>query len=889
MESRRGEGVFEVLGQPARFSGREAELALLDGVLERAVTYQAPQLVTVVGGQGVGKSRLGAEWVRRLEERAERVRVLRGRADQKGRDYGVFERLLRDRFALGDGEDPAVQAERLRVEVAEVFGDRRVAELVHFLGSFVALPLRESAFQRAVREDPRQHDQIARTVLRRFLERDAERGPLLLILDDLQWADERSLGLVDELAGSLAGSPIVLLALVRPELLTRAPRLASPEGDHIRLELEPLPPGDAERMLRALLERADDVPAELVAQGVAMTGGNPFFIEQLVRLCVSDGTIARAADGRWRIDAARAARAQLPMTVEDAVAARIAGLSRPHRELLERAAPLGNVFWTGALVALTRLFRSAADGGNGHTLPAGGEPDAGRAEVEALLAELAERDYILLIPDSSIAGEAEYCFKHNLERELIGRLTEPERVRRYHLHAAQWLEARLGECSDEQLEALAQLYERGGNRRRAAYLLVGAADRARARYANEAAMALYQRGLALLDDGEVLQQIDALHNLGDVCALVGQAERALEAFTKMLRWAELLDLRPKVGAAHGRIGRLYRQRGELERALEHLERAHELFGLAGDKRGVAGALDDVGKVHWLRGDYEPALGCCRQALGLRREVGDLRSIALSLSNIGRVHHDSGAFKAALECFDEALQIRREIDDKPGEIRSLWDLGRVNEALEDDSRAYALYRSAYDLAREIGDRLAQAHLLANMGQAKLHAGDAQLASDHLGEAGELAQSLGDRLLLSECSRSLGETFLLLGDREAAREQCRQALELAQWVRSRPHIGAALRALAHLAAAGGVLVASDEPAALFERAIGELAEVGNELELARCYREFADYQERRGQLADARGLRGRAEEITARLRGAASASGAADPVALDLGDLELPATG
>src|SRR5262249_14532324 len=296
------------------------------------------------------------------------------------------------------------------------------------------------------------------------------------------------------------------------------------------------------------------------------------------------------------------------------------------------------------------------------------------------------------------------------------------------------------------------------------------------------------------------------------------------------------------------------------------------------------------KVHWLYGDYEQALASCRQALGLRREIGDPRSIALSLSNIGRVHHDSGGFKAALECFDEALEIRREIDDRPGEIRSLWDLGRVHEALGDTERAYALYQGAYKIACAIGDRLGQAHLLSNMGHAKLRARDAELASDHLGQAAELAQSLGDRLLYSECSRSLGETFLLLGDAEAARQHCQRALELAERLQSRPHTGAALRALAQVT--GGGRGRSDAPVAaaaaaatLYERAIEHFAEVGNELELARCYRDYADFQEQRAALTEARQLRARADEISSRLRLAAQSSGGTIPVELAVEDLEV----
>jgi tetratricopeptide (TPR) repeat protein len=871
---------FAVLGQPTELVGRELELRQLDAVLDRAIQYQAPQLVTILGNEGAGKSRLFVEWTRRTLARHPGVRIFCGRAEPGSAQYGVFTRLLRERFSLVDGEEgPAQRVERFRAEIAEVFGDRRVTEVAHFLGSFLDLDVRESPFLRAVAENQVQHDQIARTVLRRFLEVDAERGPLVLGFEDLQWADARSLSLVHELGSELGGSPVVLVALARPDLLIRDPQWGVSDADHTRIEVGALDPESSARLLRQLAGAARELPSDFVAQAIEVSLGNPFFLEELVRLFLAQGTLL--GDGAaWRVQE-RAFTAELPLTIEAAVRARIAALEPSERDVLEKAATLGNVFWTGAVLVLSRLRH--AEAGGDERREAGGDL---RERIDALLAELVERDYLLRIPDSTLPGEAEYCFKHNLERELITKLTEPELTRRYHLYAAQWLELRTTERGEEQLEALAKLYERGSDTRRAAELYIAAGDKARARYANDAAIAYYERGSGRCGHDRALARIDALHNLGDVLALVGQTERALARFSEMLRDAWLLDLPAKAGAAHGRIGRLFRQQGELERAVQHFDEAKTLFTQARDERGIAAALDDIGKVKWLRGEYEEALGCCREALGRRRQLGDLRSIALSLSNIGRVHHDSGEFKTALSCFHEALVLRRELDDKPGEIRSLWDLGRVHEALGETDRAIFLYESAYAIARQIGDRLGQAQLLCMLGHARLHAGDARAASDELGQAAELAQSLGDRLLLSECSRSLGETFLLLGDLHAAREQCRQALELAERVRSRAHAGTALRALAKVTAASGMdLVHQDDGRLLYERAISELAEVGNELELSRCYREYADFQERLGQLTMARQLRARADEIGARLRGAASAERSRNPIDLDEPDFDL----
>src|SRR5262249_48691667 len=213
---------------------------------------------------------------------------------------------------------------------------------------------------------------------------------------------------------------------------------------------------------------------------------------------------------------------------------------------------------------------------------------------------LAERDYVLRLPaeDSSIAGDVEVVFKHNLERELIAKQIDSERRRRWHRIAAQWLEGQLVDRSQEQLEYLAQLHERGGHARRAALALRAAADKARARFANGPAVDYYVRALALLDEDDVLPRLDALHNLGSVLVLVGRTDEATARFRDMLRLAWLFDHPAKAGAAHGRIGRIHRQRGEYDQAIQHFEEAKGLFERAQDRRGLAATLDDIGIVSW---------------------------------------------------------------------------------------------------------------------------------------------------------------------------------------------------------------------------------------------------------------------------------------------------
>ena len=383
------------------------------------------------------------------------------------------------------------------------------------------------------------------------------------------------------------------------------------------------------------------------------------------------------------------------------------------------------------------------------------------------------------------------------------------------------------------------------------------------------AIDFYGRALAMIDYDDALLRLDALHNLGDVLVRIGRTEEAAVRFNEMLRIAWLFDYTAKGGAAHGRIGRLHRQKGEYDKALDHFRIASELFSRSNDRRGVASTLSDIGVVHWLRGSYPTALEHHRQSLSLRRAIGDKRSIAHSLWSIGVVHRDSGSFKPALEMFRESMELRREIGDKPGAITSMCELGAVHEADGNLDEAMKILSDAYELACDIGDRLLQGEVLGRLADCELDRGHPEAARQHLDQALEIFLQLGSRMGIAECTRRSAEVQLTIGDGAGATIEAKKSLELAEKLGSLVHVGIAHRVL------GAVLgTEADTPELLaraehhFRAAIEVLAALRNELQLARTYRGFALLRDQAGATADATKLRMRADEIFGRLQGAAA---------------------
>lgn len=836
--------------------GRNPELSEIHDRLAVAIAKRQTQMVTLIGGAGMGKRRLVSEFLERAQKRERHVRVFRGLAHRGGPAMGVVQRILRTRFGITEQTDTESAREMLRSAVTELLEDRRVTEFLHFLGAYLDVSFPESPFTKAVEADEGQLAHISRAVLRRFLEVDASSGPLILTFEQLHWAHDETLDLVRYLAGTLSDAPILLLVSARPELLTRRPDWT--EGtNHRRIELAPLSPDDAGQMVLGLLASVEDPPDELVEAAVDMAGGSPYLLEQMVRTFVTSGTLVPQEDGSWTVDLERLDDVRLPLSVDDAIAARISAMGPAERQILERASAMGSVFWLGALVSLGRLDREPP------RLWGGAEDLAGH--YRDLLQQLEERDYVMRFDDTSIPGEEEYAFKHNLERDAVHRLISASDALRYHRRVAEWLEVRIADGGEEAFELLAQHYEQGGATQRAAYHYLSAGDRARERFANAKAADYYEHGLNLLGDADVVRRIDAEHNYGDVLQLLGRNEDALAAFHRMLALAYRLDHKSKGGAAHNRIGRVYRAVGQLEEAMRHLGTGHALFDAAGDARGVGASLDDVGKVHWMRGAYEAAESFMRRSLDLRREVGDPRSIALSLNNLGLVYQDSGRFNEALEAFDEALEIRRDIDDLPGMAQTLNNLGTIHQDNEDHERASELWGEALEYARRVGDRMREAVILTNLGESNYRQGKPEEAIAVLSEAERISATLGDRILEAEILRGLAKAHMLQADLDAARNYIERSVTLFERARSKPFLGVALRTLAEVEQAGwwgGEGHRRAEEA--YRQSLALFEELGNDVELARTCEALAKFLDETAEgdanrLAEARSLEQRARDI------------------------------
>ncbi|MBD0330245.1 MAG: AAA family ATPase, partial [Thermoleophilia bacterium] len=465
----------------APFVGRDGELDLLHNTFDRAVRNRRAHLVTIFGEPGVGKSRLAHEFV----EGVEGAVVLSGRALPYGEGitYWPLAEMVKAAAGISD-DDPVDEAHEKLLVCCE---DEAVADLIGLASGVLE-----------AMEGERSREEIA-WAAREWAETLASAMPLVLVFEDIHWAEDALLDLIEHLADWVRDAPLLLLCLARPELLDERPGWGGGRLRGVSIELDPLPPDESEELVDTLLEQSQLDPA-CRADILATTEGNPLFVEETVRM------LAESGDGKLGI----------PGTLQAIIAARIDALPPPEKAVLQRAAVVGRTFWLGALAALA--------------------PELG--PVEELVDDLLRREFVQREPRSTITGERAYRFKHVLIREVAyAGLAKAYRAE-YHRGFAEWLRERAG---DELLEirayhldqAVTLIAELDGGppeelAREAATALESAGRRALARQANRAARKLLLRAVEIEPTlGRRWKASVSAWRLGDYPSLAAEIEVVL--------------------------------------------------------------------------------------------------------------------------------------------------------------------------------------------------------------------------------------------------------------------------------------------------------------------------------------------------------------------------
>jgi tetratricopeptide (TPR) repeat protein len=833
-----------------KFMGRTAAIQQLQELGERSFDTSAISFAVVVGEPGMGKSRLLGELIARTRAKHPDLLVLAGTADENAHAYGPIARALTVRFGLLPGEDPTESRDKIQAGVAEVVAAGRVPEIAHLIAHTLRVPFDDSPVVTPLLDSPQRLEARLFMALKRLLTAEAERHPVMLVVENLELCGNDTINFLQYLAAGMHDQRVAIVGTATQALWLR--HAAFGEGDvaPTKIELGALSPAESEQLLRELCRQLPDVPPRLVGH-VRGLGGSPRAIHELVRLLLESDVIAREGM-MWRLDAEKMATMPLPKTYDDLVAARLRVMDPNERRVLEMAAVVGETTWLDAIISLERGAQRTADPDGPTLSQIAASGDHSRLSVVAAVGKLIEREWLVEVPQSSVSGERELAFAYPNLWSIVYKSIDEGRRRSFHAIVARWLELHPEGRMPATQEEVARHLALAGEAREAATRYRRAAEAARTQYANEKAIRLFDRALACIGDADSAARIHLWHDLGSIYEMIGDFEAALGAFERMLRLSWVSASKTKAAVAFNKMGRVWRRKGDLKLALEYLERGLELFRGAGDGRGIAGSLDDIGKTLQMLGRYDEAHAKITEALARRGKRGDKRAIATSLSRLGDVQQDRGQYESAYNCHKEALELRKLTGDRWGHVVSQNNLAALAFELGELAEARAGWLAALPEAEAIGALPLASLILTNLGEVALVDGKLDEARSRLENALEIIEDVEDRGLESECCRHLATLEKMLGHPQVARELAERALDVAKRSGLREKEAQAYLTLGEVLSAS--LYDADEgnstsdAATAYATAIDVLRSIGNEAALGKALYAFGRYKAETGAISD-----------------------------------------
>jgi tetratricopeptide (TPR) repeat protein len=666
LEARSRFGVDLAPASRSPLVGRTREVSVLTDALARVRQERSPQLVTIVGVPGIGKSRLVAELFRLVDEDPnDTVYWRQGRSLPYGDGitFWALGEMVKAQAGILETDSSDEAAEKLRASVVKLIPSATDAQWVE--GHL--RPLAGLGSDAAGGSDRRDE---AFTAWRRYFEALAERGPLVLVFEDLHWADDNLLDFIEHLIDWAAGVPMLIVCTARPELFERRPGWAGGTRHATTLSLSPLSDHETAELIGGLSDRPV-MAAETQQTLLTRAGGNPLYAEQYIRM------LAERRDGE---------ELPLPETVQGIIAARLDALPAEEKSLLQSAAVIGKVFWLGAVT---------------------GELDRHTAELR--LHALERKDFVQRARRSSVADEAEYAFLHVLVRDVA--YGQIPRGRRAELHrlAADWIGS-LGRTEDH-AEMLAHHYLSALELWRAASqpidtavaatalaIIREAGDRALSLNAYPSAASFYQSALELATAGS-LERAQLLFQLGRTRLIVGDLSPELLA----MACDELVAAgdRDRAAEAEAELAELHSLRGDTDRSAEHLSRASDLVEEAEPSRAKAYVLSRISRRLLLSGEGGgEAARLGREALVIAEQLGldELRSHALI--TIGSSRMDDGD-PGGVEDLERGLAIAVEAKVPTAICAAQYNLGGALFVTGDLKRAFAMTEDAAETAARFG--------------------------------------------------------------------------------------------------------------------------------------------------------------------------------------------
>jgi class 3 adenylate cyclase/tetratricopeptide (TPR) repeat protein len=696
---RGGRGRTDSLEAP--FVGRDGDLRLLKELFHATERERRARLVSIIGTGGIGKSRLAWEFEKYLDGIVGTIWWHQGRSPAYGEGvtFWALSEMIRARTRLAETDDEATTRAAVGRTLDEHLGtddpDRRWIEqaLLELLGIRTGLP----------------SDELF-GAWRTFFERLAREGPVVLVFQDLHWADPGTLDFIDHLMEWSRSAGLFIVTLARPDLLEKRPGWGAGQRDFTSLHLDPL----AESAMRQLLDGlAPGLPDRTARAIVERAEGVPLYAVETVRMLVASGQLVADEDGRLQ-PAGDLTELAVPETLTALIAARLDALDPADRALLLDAAVLGQSFTPAGVAAVT-----------------GADTDS----LEPRLRSLVRREVLTHVADPRSPERGQYAFVQALIREVAyNTLSKRDRKSR-HLAAARWFES-LGE--EELAGALAGHYlsaranasdgaEADALAAQARVAFRAAAERAAALGSHQQAVRFYENALTVTTDPR--ETADLSQRAGDSASLWSDFDAAEVHLTRSIDAYRALGDRPGAANATAMLGNTLLTGRRMDRAMAHLTAAAQEFGDLGEDPGLLLVLSQLARGHFLLGENATAFAFAERVLPPAERHDLVLILADTLVTKGSAMASLGRAREGLGIIRIGEAIAEEEGSSNIVLRARNNIMAI--VTDNDPRAAdEAARTGYELARRLGHRTWAHGFQAEVGYIAIRTGEMDRAMDEL---------------------------------------------------------------------------------------------------------------------------------------------------------------
>ncbi len=745
-------------GRSTPLVGRAEESAALVSALQRLKVERQGMIALITGEPGIGKSRLVDEVLAPLANHFTIVRAAGSSTETAS--YGLLTHLIEDLAGIEPDDSSAARQQRIEEWLAPS------NTLARDIGPVLFNLVSGQTSREGLIGNPQQDQRRILAAIRRLIAWQARRRAILLVLDELHWADPSSLAVLAHLADLVSEAPLGIIGLARTSELEQVPALfagaeaaqADDTASIVRLQLGPLSTADSDQLLALLLTEVQ-APPDLIHLLSERTSGNPLLMEEMVRMLLDQGVIVMSSTG-WELSPNwPEAIEQVPETVNGLILGRYDRLASSLRKTLDAAAVLGHTFSLPLLLGITGTH----------------EP-----ELRRELVSLEEHDFLRRADGT---GLPVYVFRHWLMQEAIYQTILQKERRALHLRAAQVIQQMAESLSLDMAARVGYHLERGQSRQAIGYLMQ-AARRAADRFANEEAIAYYQRIQSLLDQHGARQEeaVDVTLGLTELLERTNQSEAAREVLEKARGLSlgpprpgyRLSDVLCLFGILKSHLGQHAEARAAFEAAAANL-REH------GAGQGQQVTLSDIeNEVGWVmlgQGQLAEARTRAESALRLALQQSDLKAAASAHNLLAGSHYYAGQWTESVASALRALALREQLGDVWGSASAQGNLGGLYYKLGQWAQAESFLRQAIFVQQEIGDSLGLGKSWHSLGLLMLDAGRYEESLHSMNQS--LAVLRGDEQLSSATLRYLarGQVWLRLGVATWASADLQRSLDAA----------------------------------------------------------------------------------------------------------------